>query len=297
MRIIYNEDKGQDQFNRTCPYCKKSVELFRSGNDNAVLFDNKVYHTDCYLKSKSIERKCKNCKKVMHFSTEKDIVTTKVYYYMGSFYCADCFEKLCRDGIQRRSKKWISAYDNIYLYAEDGQNKLSDLLKARKPSRQKMIIGKADLNEYVENVFAEHDINEFLKENYNVSTQSGFYHRYLQPLYQGTSNKYEGVKIPAIHLLEMWKTKLPSFRKQYQNRIQKGKSFTNVQLAAYDLAILISKYDSFLSWKQKQKALEQDQYKENETQSQKINYQVLNLANKKKNNDTEINNILGDIFD
>lgn len=296
MRIIYNEDKGQDQFNRTCPYCKKSVELFRSGNDNAVLFDNKVYHTKCFLKSKSVEKKCKNCKKTMRFSSV-DVLDAKVYYYMGSYYCQDCFENLCSNGIQKKSKKWKAAYDNRHLYLTDAHNQLLDLLKKRKSDKHSIVIGGFDLNEYVENVFAEHDINEFLKENYNVSTQSGFYHRYLQPLYQGTSNKYEGVKIPAIHLLEMWKTKLPSFRKQYQNRIQKGKSFTNVQLAAYDLAILISKYDSFLSWKQKQKALEQDQYKENETQSQKINYQVLNLANKKKNNDTEINDILGDIFD
>lgn len=294
MRIIYNEDKGQDQFNRTCPYCKKSVELFRSGNDNAVLFDHKVYHTKCFLKSKSVEKKCKNCKKTMRFSSD-DVLDAKVYYYMGSYYCKDCFENLCNNGIQKKSKKWKAAYDNRDLYLTDAHNQLLDLLKKRKSDKHSIVIGVFDLNEYVENVFAEHDINEFLKENYNVSTQSGFYHRYLQPLYQGTSNKYEGIKIPASHLLEMWKTKLPSFRRQYQKRIQQGKSFTNVQLAAYDLAILVSKYESFLSWKQKQKALEQDQYKED--QNQKINYQVLNLANKKKNNDTEINNILGDIFD
>lgn len=295
MRIIYNEDKGQDQFNRTCPYCKKSVELFRSGNDNAVLFDNKVYHTKCFLKSKSVEKKCKNCKKTMRFSLD-DVLDTKVYYYMGSYYCQDCFENLCSNGIQKKSKKWKAAYDNRHLYLTDAHNQLLDLLKKRKSDKHSIVIGGFDLNEYVENVFAEHDINEFLKENYNVSTQSGFYYRHLQPLYQGTSNKYEGVKIPASHLLEMWKTKLPSFRRQYQKRIQQGRSFTNVQLAAYDLAILVSKYESFLSWKQKQKALEQDQYKK-EDQNQKINYQVLNLANKKKNNDTEINNILGDIFD
>lgn len=296
MRIIYNEDKGQDQFNRTCPYCKKSVELFRSGNDNAILFDKKVYHTKCFLKSKSVEKKCKNCKKTMHFSSD-DVLDSKVYYYMGSYYCKECFENLCNNGIQKKSKKWKAAYDNKDLYLEDAHNQLFGLLKKRKSDKHSIVIGGFDLNEYVENVFAEHDINEFLKENYNVSTQSGFYHRYLQPLYQGTSNKYEGIKIPASHLLEMWKTKLPSFRRQYQKRIQQGKSFTNVQLAAYDLAILISKYESFLSWKQKQKALEQDQYKEDQNQNQKINYQVLNLANKKKNNDTEINNILGDIFD
>ena len=173
MRIIYNKDKGQDQFNRTCPYCKKSVELFRCGNDNAVLFDNKVYHRKCFLKSKSVEKRCKNCKKTMRFSSD-DVLDIKVYYYMGSYYCQDCFENLCSSGIQKKSKKWKAAYDNRDLYLTDAHNQLFDLLKKRKSDKHSVVIGGFDLNEYVENVFAEHDINEFLKENYNVSTQSGF---------------------------------------------------------------------------------------------------------------------------
>ena len=126
MRVIYNEDKGQDQFNRSCPYCKKSVELFRSGNDNAVLFDNKVYHTKCFLKSKSVEKKCKNCKKTMRFSSD-DVLDAKVYSYMGSYYCQDCFENLCSNGIQKKSKKWKAAYDNRHLYLTDAHNQLLDL--------------------------------------------------------------------------------------------------------------------------------------------------------------------------
>ena len=296
MRITYNEEKGQEQFNRTCPYCKKNVILYRSGN-NAVFFDGKVYHTDCYLKSKSVERKCKNCKKVMHFNSNEDVLNQKVYYYMGSFYCKNCFEDLCHDGIQRKSKKWISAFDNKDLYLVDAQNKLLDLLKAKSPSHQKMLTGKFDLDDYVAKIFAEHDVNEFLKENYNIPTSSGFYHRYLQPLYQGTSTKYPDIKIPAIHLLEMWKTKLPSFQKQYQKRIQQGKSFSNVQLAAYDLAILISKYDSFLTWKNKQKVLESEKQNESIDVKSTINYRLLKPKQNIEKDSTDINNILHDIFE
>ena len=72
MRIVCNEIKGQEEFNRTCPYCKRSVTLYR-GDNEAVFFDNKVYHTDCYMKSKSVQKKCKCCKKIMHFASEADV--------------------------------------------------------------------------------------------------------------------------------------------------------------------------------------------------------------------------------
>ena len=111
MRIVCNEIKGQEQFNRTCPYCKRSVTLYRGDND-AVFFDNKVYHTDCYMKSKSVQRKCKCCKKIMHFASEADVKNSGVYFYMGSYYHKGCFDSLCEDGIHRNSVKWRNASKN-----------------------------------------------------------------------------------------------------------------------------------------------------------------------------------------
>lgn len=294
MRIVYNEIKGQDEFNRTCPYCKKSVALSR-GNNDAVFFDNKVYHVDCYMKSKSVQRKCKCCKKIMQFSSESDVENSCVYYYMGSYYHKDCFDNLCEDGIHRNSVKWRNASKNKQLYRDDAKNNLLNLLKQRELNDEKMKHGKNDLNDYVANVFAEHDVNEFLKTNYDIPTSGSFFHRYLQPLYQGTSSKYEDIKIPAVHLLEMWNTMMPVFIKKRQKRLEQGKSFTNMQRAAYDLAILVSKYDSFLSWKNKQKVLEIDQEEMKKSIDNNINYYTIKSQHSKHT--TEIDGVLKDIFD
>lgn len=50
--IIRNDKNGQEYFNRTCPYCKENVRLYRSLND-AIMFDKNIYHTDCFLESKN----------------------------------------------------------------------------------------------------------------------------------------------------------------------------------------------------------------------------------------------------
>ena len=294
MRIVYNEIKGQDEFNRTCPYCKKSVSLSR-GNNDAVFFDNKVYHVDCYMKSKSVQRKCKCCKKMMQFSSESDVENSCVYYYMGSYYHKDCFDNLCEDGMHRNSVKWRNASKNKQLYRDDAKNNLLNLLKQRELNDEKMNHGKNDLNDYVANVFAEHDVNEFLKANYDIPTSGSFFHRYLQPLYQGTSSKYEDIKISAVHLLEMWNTMMPVFVKKHQKRLEQGKSFTNIQRAAYDLAILVSKYDSFLSWKNKQKVLEIDQEEMKKSIDNNINYHT--IKSQHSEHTTEIDGVLKDIFD
>ena len=51
--IIRNDKNGQEYFNRTCPYCKENVRLYRSLND-AVMFDKNKQDTDCFLESKQI---------------------------------------------------------------------------------------------------------------------------------------------------------------------------------------------------------------------------------------------------
>ena len=58
MRIY--SDNGTEYFNRICPYCKENVHIYRNGN-KAILFDDKVYHFECFKKMKQVHKKCKNC--------------------------------------------------------------------------------------------------------------------------------------------------------------------------------------------------------------------------------------------
>ena len=81
----------------------------------------------------------------------------------------------------------------------------------------------------------------------------------------------------------------------FRKRLEQGKSFTNIQRAAYDLAILVSKYDSFLSWKNKQKVLEIDQEKMKKSIDNNINYHT--IKSQHSEHTTEIDGVLKDIFD
>ena len=151
---------------------------------------------------------------------------------------------------------------------------------------------------YVSEVFDEYDVNEFLRENYKIQDINAFYTRYLKPLYHGTYKKYEDLIILPSHLLEMWKTKIGTLNKMYQRNIKNGKSFTVTQHLAYDLAVLIGKYDSFLEWKNKQKVLEHDVTQMASDQSYITTSVNIPPAHYKKanSNHDELEEIITDIF-
>lgn len=294
MRINYSNN-GQEYFNRTCPYCKESVTLHRS-NNNAVMFDKQIYHLDCFLKSKSIQKKCKNCKHTTYFKTLEDIEREQMVFYQGLYYCNECFADLCKDGINRRSKKWINANANFDKYLQTANDQLSELLAKKIKSYGSIDRLKEDAEKYAEFIFAEYDVNDFIRESYGVIDTSNIYVRHLKPLYTGTSKKYVDVQIPPQYLIEMWRTKISYLQKIYQRNIANGKEFTPTQRVLYDLAVLVGKYESFLEWKNKQIVLESNtsdngkcEYKE------KIDY--TNIRPTKSSECVEdIDDILNDIF-
>lgn len=288
--IIRNDKNGQEYFNRTCPYCKENIRLYRSLND-AVMFDNNIYHTDCFLKSKQIQKKCKKCKHVISFQTFKDVESTKMVFYQSSYYCNKCFSELC----SQKTRKWKNAKINFDKYVYTASEQLKKLLNKKIDSYGDINQLKKQADRYVETVFIEHDINSFICTNYGIIDISNFYIRYLKPLYNGTSNKYPEVKIPPQHLIEMWRTKIKYLNKVYQKNINKGKKFTPTQRALYDLAILVCKYEGFLEWKNKQTALENNMNNTETIKNTKIDYSKIKPV--KSSEDIEdIDDILNDIF-
>ncbi len=288
--IIRNDKNGQEYFNRTCPYCKENVRLYRSLND-AVMFDKNIYHTDCFLESKQIQKKCKKCKRTISFQTLDDIENTAMVFYQGSYYCNKCFLELC----SQKTKKWKNAKANFDKYVCTAKDQLKNLLIKKFDSYGDINQLKKQADHYVETVFIEHDINSFICTNYGIIDVSNFYIRYLKPLYNGTLNKYPGVSIPPKHLIEMWRTKISYLNKVYQRNINKGKKFTPTQHALYDIAILIGKYEGFLEWKNKQLTLENSVGEIKSVRSKKIDYTKIKPA-KSSENIENIDDILNDIF-
>lgn len=296
---IYQSADGQEYFNRSCPYCKESVKLVRTNNNNAIMFDNQMYHKDCYIKSKSIRRICKSCKKEMYFSSVEDWEMNPFVLYQGSNYCMNCFQELCTDGIKRKSRKWKNAKNNIDKYIDNAKKSIMDALSKRKLSEDYLEKYQKEADEYAHYVFTEHDVNELIQTEYRIVNTSQIYCDFLRPLYQGRSEKYKDYKIPPDHLLEMWRTKLPYLKKVYQKNIEKGKEFTPTQHVLYDIAILVKRYEGFLEWKNKQKVLESNVTNTiKETPKHSINYKKIKPQKQIENiGEDDIDSVLNDIFD
>ena len=288
--VIRYDENGQKYFNRTCLYCKENVRLYRFPND-AVMFDKNIYHTNCFLKSKQIQKKCKNCKRTISFQTLEDVENTAMVFYQGSYYCNKCFSELC----SQKTKKWKNAKANFDKYICTAKDQLKNLIIKKINSYGDIDLLKKQAEHYVETVFIEHDINSFICTNYGIIDISNFYIRHLKPLYNGTSNKYSGVKIPPQHLIEMWRTKIKYLNKVYQKNINKGKKFTPTQRALYDLAILVGKYEGFLEWKNKQTALENNMSNTEIITNTKIDYSKIKPV-KSSENIEDIDDILNDLF-
>jgi hypothetical protein len=112
------------------------------------------------------------------------------------------------------------------------------------------------------------------------------------------SGKLEGLtkKIPAEHLYDMWQRKSNYLDKVHMKNISMGKKMDSYVMLNYDLAILISKYDDYLSWLDKQKALttKNENLKDNVTVTN-ILYKH-NIHNNNTNNENDLSDIIDDLI-
>ena len=74
----------------------------------------------------------------------------------------------------------------------------------------------------------------------------------MDSVYKGTM-KNLNKPVPPEDLLDMWKQKRNYLEKIAEQNRKKGNEISGVQRVNYDLAILLSKYDSYLKWKDQQK--------------------------------------------
>lgn len=58
--------------------------------------------------------------------------------------------------------------------------------------------------------------------------------------------------VPVEDLWDMWRKKMSFLRKVHEFNTRKGKKIEGAALITYDLAIILSKYDGYLKWKEEQ---------------------------------------------
>lgn len=287
------------EFNGLCFVCKTSLNATRNTNNDVLLVKGHLYHRDCYLRTKTITRKCgyKNCqcKKFVgltdngtrRYAQDIDLLKDKFVKFNSKYYHEICFDIQCNTSNRVLWKNARLVKDKCI---EAGQNDLLEL-KSQKNISSKQIeeYHKAALD-YIENWYIKADINKFILQHYNINV-SQCYYWLLNSIYNGTYKKI-GIAIPPSHLLDMWQRQIGSLDKIYLKNRSKGKISTPESRLMYDIAILVNKYDSYLNWLQKQELLKVEE----QNNSQDNFSQITSIVSKNKNKKNHaINSIVADI--
>ena len=135
---------------------------------------------------------------------------------------------------------------------------------------------------------------DWLYREYEISFLPKYFFINLDKVYKGT---YKNLTkpVPVEDLWDMWKRKMPYLQKVYDKNIRMGKKMDGMARINYDMAIVLSKYDSYLEWKeQQQQALLEEARKKEQT----VDYdKVYNNAQpvSKKNTQLNIDSIIDEI--
>ncbi len=132
---------------------------------------------------------------------------------------------------------------------------------------------------------------DWLYRQYEVSFLPKYFFMNLDKVYKGT---YKNLTkpVPVDDLWDMWQRKMPYLLKVYDKNKRSGKIMEGVSRINYDLAIVLSKYDSYLAWKDQQmQALAQNE----SNTSQSIDYKKMASSPIRKNSEIDINEIIDEI--
>lgn len=135
---------------------------------------------------------------------------------------------------------------------------------------------------------------DWLYRQYEVSFLPKYFFINLDKVYKGTY-KNLNKPVPVEDLWDMWKRKMPYLLKTYDRNRRMGKSMDGISRISYDMAIVLSKYDSYLAWKEQQAQALAEQQRKTE---QQIDYsKVINSHNpiSDKDNQIHIDSILDEI--
>jgi len=203
------------------------------------------------------KRKCACCDKYIVHNDIDDVVM-----YKKKFYHKNCF---CDYKLNHARPKW----DEHEL-----QKQLPQLL--------------ADTKKYLEHQNHFDELNMFIADNYDFYLIPKPFYERIRQIDEGTFYKITK-PIPIEDILDMWQQKLPYFKKLH---IKKNMKEDAVNTLYYDLAILCSKYNNYLNWKENKKAEKQEikKYKQEQANSKVIYNTQDNI-----DNSDDISNILDEI--
>jgi|GEM_PF-1340889 len=281
-------------YRKKCFHCKSTITINRNDrNENVIYFDEHYYHKQCFEDMACLKKKCKYCQQEIVI---KEIDNSTIYYDK-SYYHLDCFNELCNI---KKSVKWKAARQYIDRYIEEANEIINNQLNNRKINIFNLHSQLSNTQKIINNYFLESDVDSFIKQQYDLQTlPEGLYNRHLYQIYKGTYKKLNGTAIKPEELLDMWKKKISYLNKLYSNNVVKGKTMSKEQRVPYDLAVLVSKYNNYIAWKEEQKILEvkSDIIKNDTIVSQIVNKkQNSNLDKANIKTEDDLSDLIDDMF-
>lgn len=136
-------------------------------------------------------------------------------------------------------------------------------------------------------------LSDFIYKEYNVSFLPKHFFINLDKVYKGT---YKNLTKPVSveDLFDMWQQKMNYLNKVAEQNRQKGKNIEGMARINYDLAILLSKYDSYCEWKTRKEAEKQELKQSMTSQTVKITNRIVPKS-AVINNDSDISSIIDEI--
>ena len=219
---------------------------------------------------RAITRKCSICKEPIYINDTNEDFFTTLKNETKSYTHTNCYIE--KQTTKKRSPKTI----------EECQEYIEQCRQNTKVTEKK----KSTKNELYEFLFGMYDISYFPQ----------YFYIKMDSVYKGTM-KNLNKPVPPEDLLDMWKQKRNYLDKVAEQNRKKGNEILGVNRVNYDLAILLSKYDSYLKWKEQQKIAIAELDESKKRSIEKIEY--TDVVRPKRagtsNNKVDINSMLDEI--
>ena len=219
---------------------------------------------------RAITRKCSICKEPIYINDTNEDFFITLKNETKSYTHTNCYIK--KQTTKKRSPKTV----------EECREYIEQCRQNTKVTEKK----KSTKNE----------LYEFLFDMYDISYFPQYFYIKMDSVYKGTM-KNLNKPVPPEDLLDMWKQKRNYLDKVAEQNRKKGNEISGVNRVNYDLAILLSKYDSYLKWKEQQKIAIAELDESKKRSIEKIEY--TDVVRPKRvgtsNNKVDINSMLDEI--
>lgn len=180
-------------------------------------------------------------------------------------------------------------------------------LVEKETSKKKGALPKEDVDKFVQGLkfeterqrifhISKRKLIDWLHQHYRMVVIPSHFIQRLDNVFLGF---YDGITepVPPEDVLDMWKRKADELNKIKLRNVRKGFKLDGVNLLQYDLAVVLSKYDSYLEWKRQIQAYNSIERKPYKMQTTDLVSPDLERIKREREENKRINDIITQIFE